>query len=671
MRIFANLKGPLRAAIRALDGVTSAMSALKCYGLYDARSLATYRNQHDQIPVVLIIPRMSDREGALIHPGVQILQTVLRNLGIGCEVFNYGLPVSHPSDPFDHLIAVIRTLGVKVLGASLYSQAIEQTMEGLQRVKAACPDVSIVLGGPHPTEAYLSLIGLRFVDFVVRGEAERNFPLLVETILREGPAPSVDIPGVYWYDREADDVHGSSGSFVDLERLDQQGALRYHLSDDEIRQYRLYGGAHGLVGPRYWPLALVRGCPYACTYCAAHELSGRQLRFRRPEVVVDDIAYYVERYGQRHFSFVDDSFTEQYDYVVDFCEEILRRGLKVYWTTDNGIRYESLGSSRRLGQFLAQGRVANIDELLRLMIRAGWRGTSIGLESGARRVRDALVRKGGTRLSNDEILENLLQLKRVAREEGVYFYINAYVMLGFSELVLRNGQVIPGEGDAELQETYALVMRLREAGAIDFAHPSVLIPLPATEQWDHLPIGEKMQILTGRIPAGNSHHRRIREIVTDLLREFDDIPNELPIISGPVGGPGNRVEKVALGTRYSLDAEANFWRRVYRLPEEAQLLILASYDDFNADASFKIALRRQSGRELWQLRERIIEDFYGGSRMKYRLMKHIASRCSNPWEFVSYLACIGRIYMPDAKERRSRASARLDVPTFGPKRNPA
>jgi len=658
MRIFAHFKGPLRAGLRLLDLTKAAMSAYKCYGLYDGRKLIGWRREHGDAPVLLIIPRMSDREGALIHPGVQILQTMLRQQGIGCEVLNYGLPVSHPSDPFDHLIAVVRTLGVRVLGASLYSQAIEQTMEGLQRVKNACPEISIVLGGPHPTEAYLSLIGLRFVDFVVRGEAERSFPALVEAILKRRPAPAVDIPGVYWFDHQDNEVHGRSADFVDLDSLDQEGLLRYHPSDEEIRQYRLYGGAHGLVGPRYWPLALVRGCPYACTYCAAHELSGRQLRFRRPSVVVDDIAYYAERYGQHHFSFVDDSFTEQYDYVVDFCEEILRRGLEVFWTTDNGIRYESLGAGRRLGKFLTKGRVADLEELLRLMIKAGWRGTSIGLESGAPRVRDDLVRKGGIRLSNDHIMENLLQLKRAARAENVYFYVNAYIMLGFPDLILRNGQVIPGEDDAERQETYALVMRLREAGALDFAHPSVLIPLPATEQWQHLTVQDKMQILISRVPHDNPRRRQIEDVVADVLREVADSLDEQPVIQSSDRRPRDRAVRVAVGTRYDLDAEALFWQHIYRLPDEAQLRILAAYDDFNADASFRIALRRQSGQELWRMRQRIIEDFYGGVRMKGRLARHIASRCSNPWEFIGYLGCIGRIYMPEAKERHGAVNSR-------------
>src|SRR5262249_12455139 len=146
---------------------------------------------------------------------------------------------SHPIDPIDHLIKAIRQLQVRVLGVSLYSQAIEKTMEGLIRIRRECPDVRIVLGGPHPTEAYLSLVGLRFVDYVVRGEAERSFPALVEAIIAGDLQKPLTIPGVYSYDAEHDGVCGAPEPFVDLAALDAEGTLRYELSPQEIRQYRL------------------------------------------------------------------------------------------------------------------------------------------------------------------------------------------------------------------------------------------------------------------------------------------------------------------------------------------------------------------------------------------------------------------------------------------------
>lgn len=650
MRLFPHLKRPIKFGLAFLDFATNIASSHLCYGLYDGNNLAAFKQKHGEVPVLLMIPPMSDREGALLHPGVQILQTVLRSESIPCETLNYGLLTAHPSEPFKHLIQTIKTLNVQVLGVSLYSQAIEATMKGLQSVRAECPWVKIVVGGPHPTEAYLSLVGLSFIDYVVRGEAEHSFPALVKKLLAgETPLPN-SIPGIYSYDWEQEQVHGVPSTFTGLHELDEKQLLRYHLRPDELSQYRLYGGAHGLVGPRYWPLAMVRGCPYACTYCAAYQMSGKKLRFREVSRVVDDIEFYLKEYKQSRFSFVDDSFTEEYEYVVDFCEEIIRRGLKISWTTDNGIRYESLGSGKRLTQFLGKGKIDNTEDLLKLMIKAGWRGTSIGVESGSVRVREELVRKGGARLNNENIENNLLNLKRVAREEGVYFYINAYLMIGFPEFYVRNGKVVPAETESEREATYKFAMELRNSGAIDFMHPSVVIPLPATEMWDHLDIREKMEILTSKVPEDHPSRPALEEAIATVISTVQAANAvQLVAISGLRAQPAPPADLNA--TRYKEEPEAHFWRLAYKLPDEVQVYIHGAYDYFNADASYKITLRRPHGQILWNFRQKMMEDFYGGLGMELKLVKHVFRMCESTWDVISYMACLGRIYLPETKER--------------------
>src|SRR4029079_19485795 len=197
---------------------------------------------------------------------------------------------------------------------------------------------------------------------------------------RPGPC---EIPGVYSRDPETNTVRGMPAGFVDLDTLDDRQMLRYQFTPDELRQQRLYRGAHGTAGAEYWPVALVRGCPSERTFCAAYQMSGKKLRYRRVNRVVDDLEFYARDYGRRHFSFIDDAFTQHYEYVIDLCEEILRRKLQVYWTTDNAIRYETLGHGKLVEGVLKKRGLASVDDLIALMIRAGWRGTAIGIESGS------------------------------------------------------------------------------------------------------------------------------------------------------------------------------------------------------------------------------------------------------------------------------------------------
>jgi radical SAM superfamily enzyme YgiQ (UPF0313 family) len=621
--------------VRTYDVVTDALSSRVCYGLYDGNRFAAFRRDGGDVPVLFCIPPMSDVNGALPHPGVQILQTILRHQGVRCEILNYNLPCINPRDPFDHLIRAVRELGCKILGVSTYSQAIRNTLEGLKRVKQACPDVRIVLGGPHPTEAYLSVLGIEFVDYVCRGEAETSFPRLAKALLAGRPPAPEEIPGVYMRDPVSGQARGIPAPMIELDPFDAHDLLRYHFSADEQRQYRLYRGAHGTAGSEYWPIALVRGCPYDCTFCGAFQMSGKKLRYRKAEKVVDDIEFYLKEYGRTQFSFIDDSFTQQYDYVIELCQEIVRRKLDVQWTTDNGIRYETLGGGKLVETTLKKYGFHSVDDLLGLMIEAGWRGTAIGVESGSPRVRKDLVRKGGVNLTNEEILANLTMLKRAAKRKGVYFYINGFMMAGFPELPLPNGKVVPAETDEERASTRDFALELREAGAIDIVGVSMVIPLPGTDMWEALTIRQKMQVLLNRVPDSAPDSAAIHEVERSILEQFPD---------------ENK-------TRYLDEPEKRFWEAVYRLPWSAQILIMQSYDAFNADAAQTIKMERPDAEALWQYRENIVNEFYGGLAMKAKMVAHVVRRSSSLHDVAAYMTLMGRKFDPATKTRPGAATS--------------
>lgn len=622
-----------RTWVRLYTGALDQLSRRACEGFYDGDRADAYARDHGSVPVVLVIPAMSDVNGALPHPGVAVLQAILRHQGVPCEVVNYNLPINHPRDPFDHLIRLLRSWGTRVLGVSTYSQSIRQTLQGLQTVRQALPDLTIVLGGPHPTEAYLSLLGVRFIDYLCRGEAEESFPRLVHAILNG--TPPAGIPGVYRYDRAAGRVEGVSAPFIALDQHDKDNLLRYQFSPEELRHQRRYRGCHGSAGAEYWPIALVRGCPYDCTYCAAYQMSGKKLRYRQVSAVVEDMVFYRDNYGRRQFSFIDDAFTQRYEYVVDLCRELLDRKLDVTWTTDNGIRSETLGGGKFVAGALRDRSLQDVDELLTLMIRAGWRGTAIGIESGSIRVRRELVRKGGANLSNEDILENLVNLKRIAAREGVYFYVNGFMMAGFPDLPLPNGTVIPGETEEEREMTRAFALQLRDSGAVDMVSLNMLIPLPGTDMWDALAIDQKLAVLLGVFPADHPEAREVARIRNVILDRFGDN---------------------LAATRYAVAAEATFWRLVYELSDEAQILVMQSYDAFNIDASHDIRLERPAPEVLSRYREEVVDAFYGSAGMKRRMLRHVFHRSENVLDVASYVTLLSRKYDPATKARTRQAA---------------
>jgi radical SAM superfamily enzyme YgiQ (UPF0313 family) len=375
-------------------------------------------------------------------------------------------------------------------------------------------------------------------------------------------------------------------------------------------------------------VALVRGCPYDCTFCAAYQMSGKKLRYRKVADVVDDLEFYYREYGRKHFSFIDDAFTQHYEYVIDLCQEIIRRKLDVCWTTDNGIRYETLGSGKLLEAYLKNKGIGSVEELISLMIRAGWRGTAVGIESGPPRVRRDLVRKGGMSLTNQEILDNLRNLKQVARREGVYFYVNGFLMAGFPKLPLPNGKLVPAETQQEMQETAKFARLLRDSGAIDMMNLSMVIPLPGTDMWDCLTIKDKLHVLTICVPADHAEVSVIGDITSRILSKYaDDLE----------------------ATRYNPEPETLFWDEIYRLSDPAQILIMQAYDSFNADAAHTIDIDRPDPNALWSFREGVVADFYAGLRMKFRMIAHVLHRSSSLQDVTAYLTLLGRKYDPSEK----------------------
>ncbi len=75
-----------------------------------------------------------------------------------------------------------------------------------------------------------------------------------------------------------------------------------------------------------------RGCCLNCAYCTYPFLSGRSLRLRPPEKVVEEIELLVNKYRITHFVFSDTVFNLPQWHAVKICEEIIRRKIAVKWT---------------------------------------------------------------------------------------------------------------------------------------------------------------------------------------------------------------------------------------------------------------------------------------------------------------------------------------------------
>jgi B12 binding domain len=90
-------------------------------------------------------------------------------------------PQKEPGDLFSFVMQRLRSLSHDVFGFSTICSSYPLTLRLAQQVKRLNPNACVVLGGPQASVVDVSTLeAFDFVDIVVRGEADRTFPLAVD-----------------------------------------------------------------------------------------------------------------------------------------------------------------------------------------------------------------------------------------------------------------------------------------------------------------------------------------------------------------------------------------------------------------------------------------------------------------------------------------------------------
>ena len=195
---------------------------------------------------------------------------------------------------------------------------------------------------------------------------------------------------------------------------------------------------------KHVPILTSRGCPFRCSYCAAHILH-KDFTRRDPCKVVDEIEYWHHRLKIRHFSFYDDAlFIEPDSFAIPLLREILRRGISCAFHCPNGLHLRGI-----------------TEESARLMKRTGFETIRFGFETC-----DAVrQRQTGGKTTNDDFLCAVDFLKRAGyRSEDV----GIYLLCG-----------LPGQTAQEIEESIRYV---REQGVRPIL--SEYSPIPGTAMWE-------------------------------------------------------------------------------------------------------------------------------------------------------------------------------------------
>lgn len=310
-------------------------------------------------------------------------------------------------------------------------------------LKRTYPSIPIVFGGAHTTALPSQTLEPEYIDYVVWGEGEIAFPLLVKTI--EHHQDPSDIPGV---------GYKTNNQITITKRMDYTplNERTFDLPYELIDMERYCRKKMRIGFEREYYIFTSRGCPYSCYFCSnSSEIwSNNTMRYHTTEHILNDVDKLVKNYHADGITIGDENFFIDQGRIEEVCEALLR------YQQDNNIRLRFRGNGR--ADFFPR-LSTHIWELLK---ETGFVAFGVGVESGSQRVLDIM----GKRITLDQVL-------RTDELFTKYGFYKTYLFM----------TCVPGETIDDINKTLGLIVSLAKTSKYcpyPIGRMSKYIPLPGT-----------------------------------------------------------------------------------------------------------------------------------------------------------------------------------------------
>ena len=179
----------------------------------------------------------------------------------------------------------------------------------------------VIMGGYHVTFLDKEALETGVVDIVVRGEAEEIMVNLLRAL------------------ENNEDLHKVKGiSFVKNGEL-VRTAVALPPKDLDAMPFPardllpMDKYTSQMAGLPITNLITSRGCPFNCYFCSSSRFGGLKWRYRSAKSIVDEMEILYRDYGYRAFAFMDDNFTLSKRRVMEFADELEKRGMDdiIWW----------------------------------------------------------------------------------------------------------------------------------------------------------------------------------------------------------------------------------------------------------------------------------------------------------------------------------------------------
>ncbi len=338
-------------------------------------------------------------------------------------------------------------------------ESFTEDMQTIMAIKSYFPSLKIACIGYLPSVfPKETLQNNPAIDYIIMGEPELTFSEIYDVIKERkygqniaGIAQRVDGNII---------VAGCRQRIRDLDRIP--------FPDRSLINIGLYN--EFLLKKPFTTILTTRGCPFECTFCI--RTYGREVIHRSVESVSAEIEEAIFKYQVKTIHFLDDTFTLKKDKILELCNHILKKNLKLQWT-----------ALSRIGMLHK--------DILSLMKKSGLRRIYLGIETGSQGLLD-YYKKG---YKADLIKEQVKIIKENDIEVGGSFMVGGL------------------QTEKEFNDDIALVKQID----LDYIIVEKLTPYPGTKLFEDL----KDNIIFSLFPYSNRFKdNRLEEKAIRLEKSF-------------------------------------------------------------------------------------------------------------------------------------------------------
>ncbi len=469
-------------------------------------------------------------------PGYHRLPHSLLQLGALLEGrYDYAIVDGNLDQGRDRAAEIVERVqhdGVRYLGVTIMpGPQLQQAVPEIKRIRAACPGLTIVVGGYFPSNHVEICARDPAIDYVVISAGEDTFLELVDTLEAGGDPQAVAGLAFACGDTVIRTPKRKPRHPDDLPRFP------YHKVPVEQYVTRTHLGARTLSHHSSF------GCPFFCNFCAVVNMAEGKWLAESAERLGELAQHMVDTWQIDAIEFHDNNFFTSEKRVAAFAEELLRRGLKISWWGEG-----------RIDTMLKYS-----DRTWELMRDSGLKMVFMGAESGDDATL-ALMNKGGTQTADGAL--------RLAARAGGYGIVPEF------SFILGN----PPDAHRDVERGIEFIRKVKAANP----HVEIIMyrydPVPlAGDMWDGAlgsgfqfpqtldewvdPHWERVQLRrSADIPWFSKDDRR-------LMRDFETVMNAYY--------PTSTDRRLRSWVWYSLLRLLSGWRyklRIYRWPFELEAL---------------------------------------------------------------------------------------------------